>query len=121
MRSWEDDDNNNNAGMIWPHLPSTTGGIGGSGGGGGGWRETDKEENALLLDKMRIWMHPDLRFFLKLRKDLGQKRYTLLRWKTVCLGKAEQGGEFLLLHVFFCRSPPSLHLPLLGVIWGNAG
>ena len=40
------------------------------------------DENMLLLDKIRkdvIRKHPDLRFFLELYKDLGQKHYAALK------------------------------------------
>jgi hypothetical protein len=41
----------------------------------------EEEENLLLLDEIRkdvIRTHPDLRFFLEPKEDLGQKRYAAL-------------------------------------------
>lgn len=43
--------------------------------------DTDEEENLYLLDEIRkdvIRTHPDLRFFLEPKEDLGQKRYAAL-------------------------------------------
>jgi hypothetical protein len=43
--------------------------------------DLDEEENLLLLDEIRkdvIRTHPDLRFFLEPKDDLGQKRYAAL-------------------------------------------
>ena len=44
-------------------------------------QDLDEEENLLLLDEIRkdvIRTHPDLRFFLEPKEDLGQKRYAAL-------------------------------------------
>jgi hypothetical protein len=44
-------------------------------------QDLDEEENILLLDEIRkdvIRTHPDLRFFLEPKEDLGQKRYAAL-------------------------------------------
>ena len=60
----DDDD----AGAIHPHPASAI-------------PDTDEEENILLLDEIRkdvIRTHPDLRFFLEPKEDLGQKRYAAL-------------------------------------------
>lgn len=64
----DNDANDDDAGAIHPHPASAI-------------PDTDEEENILLLDEIRkdvIRTHPDLRFFLEPKEDLGQKRYAAL-------------------------------------------
>lgn len=91
-------------------------------GGGGGrrsGRDTDEEENALLLDEIRkdvIRTHPDLRFFLEPREDLGQKRYAALERILFVWAKLNKG-------VSLFEETPVLRwtafLPLLFVLLRN--
>ncbi|KAL3801595.1 hypothetical protein ACHAW5_008565 [Stephanodiscus triporus] len=60
--------------------------------------ETDEEENALLLDEIRkdvIRTHPDLRFFLEPREDLGQKRYAALERILYVWAKLNKGVRYV--------------------------
>ena len=58
--------------------------------------DLDEEDNLMLLDeevrKDVIQAHPDLRFFLEPKEDLGQKRYAALEG-ILFVGKIKQGGE----------------------------
>ena len=97
--SWDDaaPHDDDDAGAISPCPPNRM--------GGGGWPETDEEENAHLLDEIRkdvIRTHPDLRFFLEPREDLGQKRYAALERILFVWAKLNKGVSFfwrLLLHL----------------------
>jgi hypothetical protein len=90
--SWDAacDHDDDDAGAISPRPPTET---------VGGVRrpETDEEENALLLDEIRkdvIRTHPDLRFFLEPREDLGQKRYAALERILFVWAKLNKGVSF---------------------------
>lgn len=60
--------------------------------------ETDEEENLLLLDEIRkdvIRTHPDLRFFLEPKEDLGQKRYAALERILFVWAKLNKGVSII--------------------------
>ena len=57
----------------------------------------EEEENLLLLDEIRkdvIRTHPDLRFFLEPKEDLGQKRYAALERILFVWAKLNKGVRY---------------------------
>ncbi|KAL7487750.1 hypothetical protein ACHAW6_013326, partial [Cyclotella cf. meneghiniana] len=60
--------------------------------------DLDEEENTLLLDEIRkdvIRTHPDLRFFLEPKDDLGQKRYAALERILFVWAKLNKGVRYV--------------------------
>lgn len=63
-------------------------------------QDIEEEENILLLDEIRkdvIRTHPDLRFFLEPKEDLGQKRYAALERILFVWAKLNKGVSILYL------------------------
>ena len=78
-------DIDNDTGAIHPHPASSV-------------PDTDEEENVLLLDEIRkdvIRTHPDLRFFLEPKEDLGQKRYAALERILFVWAKLNKGVRYV--------------------------
>lgn len=64
----------------------------------------EEEENLLLLDEIRkdvIRTHPDLRFFLEPKEDLGQKRYAALERILFVWAKLNKGVRYYSMFVDF--------------------
>eukprot|EP00956_Cyclotella_meneghiniana_P005723 scaffold7418_cov77-Cyclotella_meneghiniana.AAC.7 len=61
-------------------------------------QDIEEEENLLLLDEIRkdvIRTHPDLRFFLEPKEDLGQKRYAALERILFVWAKLNKGVRYV--------------------------